>query len=133
MTEGPLLAELGAVVGDRARASMLAALMDGRALTAGELAYAARVTPQTASAHLAKLAETRLVISFKSGRHHYVRLASPEAAGLVESLMAFALDGRPRFRPLTREAAVLRAARLCYDHFAGRLGVALAGALERQG
>src|SRR5207247_2883428 len=77
MSTGPLIAETAALAGDPARANILCALLDGRAMTATELAYAARVTPQTASAHLGKLAEAGLISALKSGRYRYFRLASP--------------------------------------------------------
>jgi len=133
MTQGPFIAEIAALVGDPARANMLAALMDGRALTAGELAFAARVTPQTASAHLAKLVEANLLFVEKQGRHRYFRLASPKVAGMIEALMAVAVDGAPRYRPNWHGDDALRLARTCYDHLAGRLGVALADTLIERG
>src|SRR5712691_11260692 len=82
------LAEIGALVGDPARANILAALMDGRALTAGELAYVASVAPQTASGHLAKLAEANLLALEKQGRHRYYRLASPLVGRMLEGILA---------------------------------------------
>jgi DNA-binding transcriptional ArsR family regulator len=133
MITGTMIAEIAALAGDPARANILSALLDGRAMTATELAYAARVTPQTASAHLGKLAEAGLITATPSGRHRYFRLASPKVAQMIESLGALALDNRPRFRPLSREAAALRDARMCYDHIAGRLGVAIADAMTRRG
>jgi DNA-binding transcriptional ArsR family regulator len=108
---------------------MLSALLDGRALTATELAYAARVTPQTASTHLAKLAEAGLVAPIRDGRYRYFRLASPRVAQMLDGLMAVALEHRPRFRPLSRQARELSAARICDDHFAGRLSVDLTDSL----
>lgn len=129
MNTGPLIAEIAALAGDPARGSILAALMDGRALTAGELAYAARITPQTASAHLARLAEANLITPLKNGRFRYFRLASPRVAQMLETIMAVAVEHRPRFRPLSPEAMRLSSARVCYDHLAGRLGVALADSL----
>jgi DNA-binding transcriptional ArsR family regulator len=133
MTTRPFIAEIAALIGDPARANMLLALMAGRALTAGELAYAARVAPQTASAHLGKLVGARLLALEKQGRHRYFRLASPEVAELLEGLMAVAVDGAPRYRPPSRSDEALRQARTCYDHLAGRLGVALADALLSRG
>jgi len=105
---------------------MLSALLDGRALTATELAFAARVTPQTASTHLAKLTEAGLLSLIKDGRHRYFRLASPKVVEMLDGIVAVALDNRPRYRPLSREARELSAARICYDHLAGRLSVDLA-------
>jgi len=90
MITGPIIAEIAALVGDPARATMVSALLDGRALAASELAVAARITPQTASTHLEK---------------------------------------RPRYRPLSQQARALSAARICYDHLAGRLSVDLTDSL----
>src|ERR1043166_5611643 len=104
MITGPLIAEIAGLVGEPARATMLSALLDGRALTATELAYAARVTRQTASTHLAKLAEV---------------------GQMLEGIMAVALEHRPRYRPLSRQGRELSVARICNDHLAGRLSVDL--------
>ena len=105
---------------------MLSALLDGRALTATELAYAARITAQTASTHLAKLTEAGLISPIKDGRYRYFRLASPKVAQMLDGIMAVALEDRPRYRPLSRQARELQSARICYDHLAGRLSVDLA-------
>lgn len=128
------LAGTAAAIGDPARAGMLAALMDSRALTATELAAIAGVAPQTASGHLARLSEAGLIRAEKQGRHRYHRLASPEVASLLEGLMALAGAPNPRAAPRTgpRDAG-LRAARTCYDHMAGRLAVALADRLVERG
>jgi len=128
-----MIAEIAALAGDPARANILTALLDGRAMTATELAYAARVTPQTTSAHLGKLVEARLITATPSGRHRYFRLASPKVAQMLESIVAVAGDTRPRFRPLSRQAAELRVARVCYDHLAGQLGVRIAEAMVSRG
>jgi len=133
MISGAMIAEIAALAGDPASANILSALLDGRAMTASELAYAAHVTPQTASAHLAKLTEAGLITATPSGRHRYFRLTSAKVAQMLESIGAVAIDSRPRFRPLTRQAAALRDARVCYDHLAGRLGVAVADAMIRRG
>jgi len=125
----PSLAEVAALIGNPAHANMLQALVDGRALTASELAYAGGVAPQTASEHLAKLTEGRLLVPAKQGRHCYYRLASPLIATMLESIMAVAADGPARYQPRWRGGDALRNARTCYDHLAGRLGVALADAL----
>jgi DNA-binding transcriptional ArsR family regulator len=125
----PSLAEVAALVGNPARANVLTALLDGRALTATELAYVAGVAPQTASGHLAKLTEGQLLALTKQGRHSYYRLASPLIGRMLESIMAVAADGPPRHQPRWRGGDALRNARTCYDHLAGRLGVALADAL----
>ena len=138
MVSTALLAETAALVGDRARANMLAALMDGRALTAAELARSASVAPQTASGHLARLSSAGLLAVERQGRRHYHRLASPGVARMLEGIMALAEEGpgaaRSR-RPIVtgpRDAA-MRAARTCYDHLAGRLAVAMADAMVTSG
>jgi DNA-binding transcriptional ArsR family regulator len=122
------MASVAALLGDPARANILAALMDGRALTAKELAFAAHVSPQTASGHLARLTEASLLAAEKQGRHRYFRLASSLVGQMLESVMAVA--GPESTTPTTwRGGEALRTARTCYDHLAGRLGVALADAL----
>lgn len=130
------LAETAALVGDPARAGMLLALMGGRALTAGELARVAGVTPQTASGHLARLSAAGLLATQRQGRHHYHRLASPAVARMLEGIIEVtaAEGGTPRRTVVTgpRDGA-MRAARTCYDHLAGRLGVALADSLVERG
>lgn len=129
------IAEIGLLVGEPARAAMLMALMDGRALTAGELAHAAGVTPQSASAHLARLTRAGLLAMERQGRHRYHRLASPEVARLLETVMQMAALAPASVRPPVtgpRDAA-MRRARTCYDHMAGTLGVALADALQAHG
>lgn len=133
MISGAMIAEIAALAGDPARANILTALLDGRAMTATELAYAARVTPQTTSAHLAKLTEAGLITATPSGRHRYFRLASPKVAQMLESIVAVAGENRPRFRPLSRQALQLRSGRVCYDHLAGQLGVKIADAMVARG
>jgi DNA-binding transcriptional ArsR family regulator len=124
------LAELGALLGDPARASMLTALIGGRALTATELAQLAGVAPQTASGHLAKLRQANLLDLRKQGKHRYYRVASPLVASMLESVMSVAaVQLPPRRLSASRLDAGMRAARTCYDHIAGRLGVAIAEAL----
>jgi len=125
MITGPIIAEVAALVGDPARATMVSALLDGRALSASELALAARVTPQTASTHLAKLTGAGLLSVVRTGRHRHFRLASTAVAGMIEGIVAVALEKRPRYRPLSRQAHALSAARICYDHLAGRLSIDL--------
>lgn len=133
MRHGPDIAPIAALVGDPARAAMLTALMDGRALTAGELAREAGVTAQTASGHLAKMEEAGLLVRRKQGRHRYVALAGDEVARMLEAMMGVAAaSGRTRTRTGPREPA-LREARACYDHLAGAQAVALLRALIDQG
>jgi DNA-binding transcriptional ArsR family regulator len=126
---GPYIAEIAALVGDPARASMLSALMDGGALSAGDLAFAAHVTASTASAHLAKLVEARLLAGEKQGRRRCFRLASAEVARMLEEIMSVAVTRTRGYRPAWMRDEALRSARTCYDHLAGRLGVALAASL----
>jgi DNA-binding transcriptional ArsR family regulator len=123
MSEGPNIARIGALLGDRARAAALTALLADRALTASELAQLGDVTKQTMSAHLAKLLDAGLVVVERQGRHRYFRLADEDVATLLESLMGVAFrTGAVRLVAGPREPA-LRAARVCYDHLAGELGV----------
>ena len=128
MITGPIIAEIAALVGDPARATMVSVLLDGGALTASELALAARITPQTASTHLAKLTQAGLLAMVRSGRHRYFRLASPTVADMIDGIVAVALEKRPRYCPLSQQARALSAARICYDHLAGRLSVDLTDA-----
>jgi DNA-binding transcriptional ArsR family regulator len=135
MTSMTRFAEIAAQAGNPARATMLHALLEGRALTANELAQVAGVAPQTGSGHLAGLVAAGLVCVQKQGRHRYHRLASPAVARMLESIMQVAADGTPtpaRLATGPRDAA-LRAGRTCYDHLAGRLGVALADGLAARG
>jgi DNA-binding transcriptional ArsR family regulator len=128
------VAEVAALVGDPARINILAALMDGRALTSKELSYIAGVTPQTTSGHLAKLTKANLLVLMKHGRRHYYRIASPLVGQMLESIMAVASAQTPplRLRPSRMEER-MRTARTCFDHLAGRLGVALADTLVKRG
>jgi DNA-binding transcriptional ArsR family regulator len=133
MKDGPDIASLAALIGDPARANMLSALLSGQALTASELAREAGVTAQTASAHLAKLAEAGLLVRERQGRHRYVRLAGADVAETLEVLLGFAArNGRLRTRPGPRDEA-LRHARICFDHLAGQMGVRLHDALVEDG
>ncbi|HTO79831.1 MAG TPA: helix-turn-helix transcriptional regulator [Methylocystis sp.] len=127
------LAQTAALVGDPARANILSALLDGRALSAGELAFFARVSPQTTSGHLAKLTDGKLLSVLKQGRHRYYRLATPQVAQMLEVIMEVALQGPQRHRPVSQRDDAMRTARTCYDHFAGRLGVGLTDALGQRG
>jgi len=123
MKDGPNIARVAALIGDRARAEVLTALMADRALTATELAAIAGVTKQTISAHLSKLVEAGLIAVDSQGRHRYFRLADHDVASLLESLMGVSFrTGAVRIRSSPREPA-LRKARICYDHLAGELSV----------
>lgn len=133
MASGNTIAAVAALIGDPARANMLSALMGGQALTAGELARHAGVTAQTTSGHLARLADAELVVPEKQGRHRYYRLASAEVARVIEALSVVAAEGPKRHHPVGPRDEALRRARTCYDHIAGRLGLALAESLQRDG
>jgi len=128
------IARIASLVGEPARTAMLLELMSGRALTASELARAAAIAASTASAHLAQLLDAQLLRVTASGRHRYYRLASPEIARLIETLMQLAIQTTPGPRLLVGPTdAALRAARTCYDHLAGRLGVSIAQRLVTDG
>ena len=122
MKSGPDIAMIASLVGDPARANMLTALMNGRALTASELAQEAGITPQTASSHLSKLEAGGLIEPEKQGRHRYYRLTDDDVAGVLEGLAGLAArTGHMRVRTGPKDPA-LRRARICYDHLAGDLG-----------
>ena len=129
------IARIAALVGEPARTGMLVALMDGRALTANELANAGRITPATASRHLALLVEADLLKVEKQGRHRYHRLASAEVARVLEGIMQLAAQSATapaRIATGPRDAA-MRLARTCYDHLAGGIAVAIADKLVQEG
>ncbi len=132
MTDDLSLASIAAAIGDPARAAILLALMDGRSRTAKELAYLARISASTASAHLGKLLDLGLIFVMPLGRNRYFRLASPLVGQMLETMSNVAAGSRPRqLRRPGNEALGL--ARTCYDHLAGRLGVMIADSLQRQG
>ncbi len=129
MDAGPDLTTLAAAVGDATRIRMLELLMEGRALVAKELAFGTGVSPATATAHLHRLEQARLIRSTRQGRNKVFRLATPTVARMVEALMSVAVRG-PR---ASATPEPLRAARYCYDHLAGRLGMGITDALLRAG
>jgi DNA-binding transcriptional ArsR family regulator len=120
------------LIGDPIRAAMLATLCDGRAQPASALAYAACVSPQSASNHLAQLLQGGLLSVEREGRHRYYRLATPEVATAIEALACItsAIRHTP---PLTQKGRSLRFGRTCYNHLAGVLGVAIAAQLQARG
>ncbi|MFE7929650.1 ArsR/SmtB family transcription factor [Streptomyces sp. NPDC057456] len=130
------LAALAGLVADETRAVCLLALLDGRAWTAGELARHAGVAPSTLSEHLGKLVGGGLLAEERQGRHRYVRLADTRVAQLLEDLAAQVAPRRAD-RPRTLRAASAGSAmargRTCYDHLAGRLGIAVTDALTAHG
>ncbi len=129
------LAALAALLADGTRATFCLALLDGRAWSAGELARHAGVAASTASEHLSQLVGGGLLAEERQGRHRYVRLAGPEVARLIEDLAAHAGLGaaRPATLRAVSAARALAGARTCYDHLAGRLGVAITDALTTRG
>jgi DNA-binding transcriptional ArsR family regulator len=121
------------LLADPSRAAMLAALLDGRARPAGELARAAGITAQTASAHLAKLLAGGLLARATEGRHRYYRLAGAHVAQAIEQLAALRPQAALRRNAPSPQQRQLRFCRSCYDHLAGQLGVAVARALQERG
>lgn len=124
MTSEPRLDIIGAALGDPSRARILCELMDGRAFTNKELASAAGITAQTASAHLGRLGGAGLTTSLRSGRHVYYRIASAEVAEVLEALAT--LSPRDHLARTGPKGDDTRRARSCYNHLAGRLGVQIA-------
>ncbi|WP_179200362.1 helix-turn-helix transcriptional regulator [Streptomyces sp. NRRL B-24085] len=130
--QAPRLARLAALIADETRAACLLALLDGRAWTAGELARHAGVAASTMSEHLGHLVAGGLLAQERQGRHRYVRLADARVAHLVEDLAAQVSpdpDRRPRNLREASAGSAMARGRTCYDHFAGRLGIALTDAL----
>lgn len=121
--DAPNFTRIAALIGDNARAEVLSALMADRARTATELADIAGVTKQTISSHLAKLVDAGLIAVVKQGRHRYFRLAGPDIAQFLESLMGLACRSEPVYARTGPRDPSLRKARVCYDHLAGELGV----------
>lgn len=133
MNPEPRFSIIAAMMGDPTRARMLAALMGGQYMAAGELASAAGVTAATASAHLAKLAEHALVAVRTQGRHRYFRLADADIAHALEALSVVAERNQCMDRWNQGAYKPLKAARTCYGHIAGELGVALFQGLQARG
>jgi DNA-binding transcriptional ArsR family regulator len=130
MESGPDLARIASTVGDPRRIQMLALLMEGRALTAKELALGTGIEPATATSHLKRLLEDGLVESTVQGRHKYFRFRSQDVAQMLESLMRLA-PRAPSNAAKSQEP--IRAARFCYDHLAGSLGTGLLALMLRKG
>jgi DNA-binding transcriptional ArsR family regulator len=123
------LAAVGAVLAEPARAKVLLALGDGRSLPASVLASEAGVAPSTASHHLARLVDAGLIVAEARGRHRYFTLAGPEVGSLIEAVARVAPPQQVRSLRQGTRAHAVRYARHCYDHLAGRLGVAVADAI----
>ncbi|MEO9263308.1 MAG: winged helix-turn-helix domain-containing protein, partial [Candidatus Baltobacteraceae bacterium] len=125
----PAVAEVSALIGDRGRAAMLCALLDGEKLSAGELARCAELAPNAASAHLAKLIAGGLLVVKASGRQRFYTLASVNVARAMEALAVISRPAKILALSQSYIAEDLRSARSCYDHLAGRLGVAVTESL----
>jgi DNA-binding transcriptional ArsR family regulator len=117
------VSRIAAAIGEPARARILYCLMDGRARTSTELAIVGDVSPSTASAHLNRLKKERLIKVMVQGKHRYYSLEGPDVGSALEGLSVLAGGSRAKFVPNTPSR--LRAARTCYDHMAGTVGVAL--------
>ena len=129
------LANAAKLLAEPARAAMLLMLMGDRAIPAGELAFAANVSPQTASEHLARLTEAGFVTAYRQGRHRYYELANEDVAYAVESLLVLssASNAEPCLKAEVPALGGLEHARTCYAHLAGWLGVAITEALQSEG
>jgi len=133
MKEGPDISKVAALMGDPARSNMLLSLMDGRALTASELALSSGITKQTASSHLARLLDGGLLEREVQGRHHYYRLQDTDVADAIEALLSLAERKQGKRTRTGPKDPALRKARICYDHLAGELGVLMFSRMSKQG
>ncbi|MGO4457768.1 ArsR/SmtB family transcription factor [Streptomyces sp. M-16] len=129
------LASFAAALADETRAAICMTLLEGRAWTAGELARITAVAPSTVSGHLVRLLDAGICVTERQGRHRYVRIADAATARLVDALASYAIPGRDAAHavPVVAAPDPLARARTCYDHFAGRLGMAVTDAMERRG
>ncbi len=128
------IASVAELLGSPSRAAIVRAMLDGRALNAGELAKVARLSRPATSAHLAKLLDGGLIEVVASGRHRYFRLANADVAAAIEALAVVSPPERIETLTASSAAKALRPARLCYDHLAGELGVSVFDALaDRRG
>lgn len=132
---GPNIARLASLIADPVRARIMLLLMDGRALTAGELAQAGGVSPQTASSHLARLIDGGLLAVASQGRHRYYRISDHDSAHLIETLSVLTDQPHAPDRAVATgpRDPDLRTARICYDHLAGAMGVRLLDGLLKTG
>lgn len=128
----PDIALIAGLIGDKARAKMLLALMSGKAHTATELSAEADITPQTASSHLTKLVKGKLLIVRKQGRHRYFQLKDSQVAELIEQLLVISANNSIQIIETGPEDHRLRKARVCYNHLAGEVAVNLFDALTEQ-
>lgn len=133
MQANPNVAIIAALVSEASRAAILTVLLDGRFHSASELAYMARIKPQTASFHLAKLIDANVVAVEKQGRHRYFAIGDQEVARVMESLLSIAPPVTVKSLRQSSQDKALRYARTCYDHLAGNVGVQLTHALLNSG
>jgi len=133
MRSEPDLSTIASLIGDPTRAAILSALLSGQFLPASELAHRAHITPQTTSAHLAKLVDGNLLEVSRMGRHRYYRLKNAEVAHALEALALISPPPRIKSPRQSAEYEALCLARTCYDHLAGKLGVAMTQALVDKG
>ena len=129
MTMYSNISSTAALIGEPTRITILTALTDGKALTAGELASLAGVSPQTASAHLTKLVEGKLISVEVQGRHRYYKITGPEVANAIEAIAIVSQPLKVRSLRQSSHKKALEYARTCYSHLAGKFGVALTEAL----
>ncbi|GLV84339.1 transcriptional regulator [Streptomyces lavendulae subsp. lavendulae] len=129
------LAAFAAALADETRAAICMTLLEGRAWTAGELARITAVAPSTVSGHLVRLLDAGICVTERQGRHRYVRVADAATARLLDALASYAIPDRDAAHavPVVSAPDPLARARTCYDHFAGRLGMAVTDAMERRG
>jgi len=127
------IAPVASLLADPARVAILMALSDGREMSAGELALVAGVTASTASAHLSKLTASGFVGMRRQSRHRFYQLIRPELMQAMEAMALLAPASEPRTHRQARIGRAVRAARTCYDHLAGRLGIVLTRALIARG
>ncbi|MHC0037680.1 ArsR/SmtB family transcription factor [Pseudoneobacillus sp. C159] len=129
MNFDPFVSEVASLVSEQSRSTMLLTLLDGRKYTVSELAMMAKITPQTASFHLTKMIEKGIIKSEKLGRHKYLSIANSDVASVLESFLALSPERKPNsFRAVSRTKEI-HFARTCYDHLAGKLGVAVTNSL----
>lgn len=129
MNFDPIVSEVATIISEKSRSTMLLTLLDGRKYTVSELATVSKITPQTASFHLAKMLEKGIVKSEKFGRHKYLSLSNAEVANVLESLLCLTPERKPNsFKEVSRNKEI-HLARTCYDHLAGKLGVGVTHSL----
>jgi DNA-binding transcriptional ArsR family regulator len=129
MNTAPDLSTIAALIGEPSRAAILSALLSGQSLPASELAFRAQITPQTTSSHLSRLVAGGLIEVTHTGRHRYYRLKNAEVAQALEALAVISPLPTLRSKQQSDDVQALHFARTCYDHLAGKLGVAVTQSL----